>query len=58
MVARGAARLAQSGIADPQREARLLWRAAFPRRYVDYKDAMSGGMERVFDTLIARRCDP
>lgn len=53
-IARGARLLAKHGIADPQREARLLWRAAFPRRHVD---AMSGRMERLFDTLIARRCD-
>ena len=56
-IARGARLLAKHGIPDPQRESRLLWRAAFPRRHVDYEDAKNGGMERLFDTLIARRCD-
>ncbi|WP_306115892.1 MULTISPECIES: peptide chain release factor N(5)-glutamine methyltransferase [unclassified Roseovarius] len=56
-IARGARLLAKHGIPDPQREARLLWRAAFPRRHVDYEDATNGGMERLFDTLISRRCD-
>jgi release factor glutamine methyltransferase len=54
-IARGAAALRTAGIDDPVREARMLWRAAFPRRYVDYEAAMSGGMEREFDALISRR---
>ncbi|MFD1156484.1 peptide chain release factor N(5)-glutamine methyltransferase [Roseovarius aestuarii] len=53
---RAAALLQKSGIPDPQREARILWRAAFRRRYAEYEAAMAGGMEEKFFRLIERRC--
>ncbi len=55
-LSRGAGILAEHGITDAQREARLLFRAAIPRRYADYKAAMAGGMEESFFDLIKRRC--
>ncbi len=54
-LARGAAILKESGITDPAREARLLWRAAFPRRYTDYDDITNGQMVAHYDDLLHRR---
>lgn len=54
-VTAGAATLAEHGIANPRREARKLWEASFPRRYVDYEAAMAGGREAVFFDLVRRR---
>nr|WP_252734712.1 peptide chain release factor N(5)-glutamine methyltransferase [Octadecabacter sp. B2R22] len=47
--------LQDAGIGDPLREARLLWRASFPKRYEDYDDAMAGGRIATFRDLVARR---
>ena len=47
--------LKTAGIENPVREARQLWEASFPRRYVDYEKAMSGGRALDFRALIARR---
>lgn len=55
-VARGARLLAEHGIADPQREARLLWRAAAPRQPVRGDAALPGRIGPLFDRLVARRC--
>lgn len=44
-----------AGIDDPVREARLLWTATFPKRYVDYDTAMAGGRIADFKALVARR---
>lgn len=54
-IASGAQILAEHGIPDPRREARKLWEASFPRRYVDYEAAMAGGREVLFFELIQRR---
>ena len=54
-IAQGAAALRDAGIGDPLREARMLWRGAFARRYVDYHAAMAGGRAADFHALIARR---
>ncbi len=47
--------LKAAGIADAVREAGLLWKASFPRRYIDYEVAMSGGRIADFKALVARR---
>jgi release factor glutamine methyltransferase len=47
--------LQKAGIDNPVREARMLWDAAFPKRYVDYEAAMAGQRVLDFKTLIARR---
>ncbi|SMX31906.1 peptide chain release factor N(5)-glutamine methyltransferase [Octadecabacter ascidiaceicola] len=47
--------LKSAGIENPVREARQLWEASFPRRYVDYEKAMSGGRVEDFRALVARR---
>lgn len=49
--------LAAAGIDDPVREARLLWTASFPKRYVDYDAAMAGGRAATFKSLVARRAN-
>lgn len=52
----GAEMLAVNGIPDALKEARLLWSAAMPRRYVDHSDIADGSMVARFKDLIARRC--
>lgn len=54
---RGAAeRLRASGVEDPVREARMLWRASFPKRYDDYDaEAVKGGRITAFNDLVERR---
>lgn len=47
--------LKAAGIDDPVREARLLWTAAFPKRYIDYHIAMEGGRAADFKALVKRR---
>lgn len=47
--------LKAAGIDNPVREARLLWEATFPRRYVDYEAAMAGGRVVDFKALVVRR---
>ncbi len=50
-----AARLREAGIEAAPREARQLWRAAMPRRYVDHGDVADGTMLARFESLVARR---
>jgi len=47
--------LKAAGIDNPVREAALLWKATFPKRYIDYDAAMAGGRVAAFKTLVARR---
>jgi release factor glutamine methyltransferase len=47
--------LKAAGIDDPVREARLLWQATFPRRFVEYEAAMAGGRVTDFKALVSRR---
>ena len=55
MLAEARETLRAAGIENPVREARQLWEASFPRRYVDYEESMSGGRIVDFRTLVARR---
>lgn len=47
--------LAQQGIENALKEARLLWTAAMPRRYADYGEMNDGTAAARFETLVARR---
>lgn len=47
--------LRAAGIDNPVREAKQLWEASFPRRYVDYEASMAGGRITDFRALVARR---
>ncbi len=48
-------RLAAAGIDAPQDEAQRLWRAAFPRRYVDHSETQDGTTVKRFLDYVARR---
>ncbi|MFQ6552069.1 peptide chain release factor N(5)-glutamine methyltransferase [Aestuariibius insulae] len=50
-----ASRLSKAGIEGAVREARMLWRAAMPRRYTDHDDISNGTMLSRFESLVARR---
>ena len=47
--------LRAGGIEDAVREAQLLWRASFPKRYEDYDAAISDGRIDAFQRLVIRR---
>ena len=49
-----AVRLADADIANPRREARLLWQSVFAQRYLD--ELLDPAEIAKFDALVARRC--
>ena len=56
-IALGAAQLAKNGVPDPQREARMLWRAAARKRDETVEVSLSDdNRTRCFFRLIERRC--
>lgn len=55
MLAHARDQLRAAGIDDPVREAALLWKATFAKRYTDYDATMDGGRIALFEQLLARR---
>lgn len=47
--------LKSAGIAEPVREARIIWKATFPKRFEDYEAAIAGQRVSDFRALIKRR---
>lgn len=55
LLRQAAASLRVAGVPDPVRDARLLWRASFPKRFEEYEAAMAGGRADAFQALVKRR---
>ncbi|KJZ20261.1 peptide chain release factor N(5)-glutamine methyltransferase [Loktanella sp. S4079] len=55
LTAEATAMLNEAGISNPRREARLLWQAAFPRRYIDNEELADGTTTEKFFDLVRRR---